>query len=146
MKFRSLFFLFLSLLFFVACGSGKPPAYGAYLKEGGRFVEIPQHYVVFGEPDDEELSDIPYAKEDRPVITFWQPQFSFDYLYLESGAGDGRLIPFEIIPQEEEGMVEIRPREGMDPDIYCLTQGDPFGVYLNTWCFGVGEVVAGVSR
>ena len=63
---------------------------------------------------------------------------NLDYLEIHSDWGEGERIEYSVTP-EENGILEITPRERLEQGTYCIIQGDPLGTpfSLPTWCFRV---------
>ncbi len=118
-------------------GSSKPPHYGGFLKDGSRLIEMEQYN---GGPVDFNDRGIPEAPDSHPSIVLWYEEANTSNLRLRQGIGVGMPIPYDVTPQEE-GILEIRPEDPLDPGVYCLVQGDPLKspIEIPYWCFRIGE-------
>jgi hypothetical protein len=141
MSSKIVFFLMLFLLMLCACGGGnpEPPYFGAFLVDGNELIELDQG-TAFGVPSFDDLNGVPVAPDAQPVVLLWQPNTQLQYLQF-----------FSIRPKEEldytaspndEGVLELQPRNTLNPGRYCFIQGDPLGMGLPMWCFEIaGEGV-----
>lgn len=125
-----------SIIAQVACRSSKPPHYGAFLKEGSQLIELLQFE---GPPEADQINNIPVASNSNPTIMFWYPDIVLQYLFLVSNAGEGEEVGFNVVPEDDD-LLEIQPKQPLAPDIYCLVQTDPLGVFFffPNWCFRIG--------
>lgn len=134
---------FLALMIVLAgCGTEKaPPHYGMYFVKGKNFVEIP---LSFGGPDISQPFVL--SPETQPQIAIWDPDVNlslFNLVLMEptsrrSGFDPKVAVAFDA-NSGDNGLVTMRPKDPLTPDVYCLIQGD----YLTTpdrikhWCFEV---------
>ena len=130
-----MFIVFLLVATALACGgSAKPPYYGAFIKDGSDLIELTE-MQAFGVPRSNELDGIPIAPDSQPVIVLWQPDTRLQYLQLFSTSPRQELL-YNADPKDE-GIIELRPADPLDPGRYCFIQGDPLGMGLPAWCFEV---------
>lgn len=126
----------LSFMFLACRGSSKPPHLGVFLKEGNSYVEMAQFK---GGPSSTVAGGIPTAADPHPVIVMWYPEVNLDLLGMKP-LGGGRQIRFDV-KLIEEGVLEIRSIDPLNPGVYCLAQGNPLmpSALIPHWCFRVGE-------
>jgi hypothetical protein len=127
-------FVLLILAFTAFGGAKKPPHYGAFIKEGGRLIEIPE-LEVFDIPRESEIDHPVVTKDDRPVVILWRPDTRLDYLFLFSLKGRSE-VRYEAAAKDDR-MIELTPAQSLRPGLYCYIQGDPLGSFLPGWCFEV---------
>jgi WD40 repeat protein len=134
-------FLLLIIFFifsFVSCSKNELPYYGVFLKEKSDYIQM----IEFeGPPDISETEKIPVTDNSQPVILVWRPDIVLRYLELQSDAGDGDNVEYNVAPGQQEGALEISPRASLSSGIYCLVQGDPLGAPygLLHWCFEISS-------
>lgn len=119
----------------------RPPHFGFFLRAESKLLEM-QEFT--GSPDRGETEGIPVTANAQPVVIAWHDGIILEWLQLFSDYGDGDLLPFDVTPQAD-GVLELRPRDVLMPDVYCFVQGHPLGTpyQLPTWCFRVVEGGAG---
>ena len=119
----------------LACGGDrKPPYYGAFLKDGRDLVELTEMRAV-GVPRSGDLDGVPIASDSQPVIVLWKPDTRLQYLQFFS-ISPRQELRYNADPKDE-GIVDLRPVDPLDPGRYCFIQGDPLGMGLPAWCFEV---------
>lgn len=129
-------FLLSVLLILSACSGQNPelPYFGAFLVDGDDLIELEQG-TAFGVPRFGELDGVPVSSDSQPIVLLWQPDTQLQYLQF-----------FSVSPKEEldytanpkdEAVLELQPRTTLDPGRYCFIQGDPLGMGLPMWCFGI---------
>lgn len=120
----------------LAClGSSTPPHYGVFLKKGSSFVEME---AFQGGPPSLDVEGIPTASDSQPLIVMWSPEVDLGLLVLVDEQRGGS-IAYDVAPGDEEGILEIRPGDPLDPGVYCFHQGNPMlpASRLPVWCFRV---------
>ena len=135
---RKLFTIAILAILFVlslcSCGEKAPPHYGAFLKDGGNFIELPE-LEVFGRITERDVAGAPVAPDSHPVVALWRQGTRLEYLMLY------QINPFEELrytaDPKDDGVINLRPVDPLQPGYYCYYQGDPLGMGLPAWCFEV---------
>jgi hypothetical protein len=136
---------YLVLFFFVgisltSCAESKPPYYGAFIKDGSKYIELTQRDTV-GIPSESELEGVEVATNSPPVIVLWQPNINLQYLQLFS-VNSGNELQYHAVPKDN-GIIELTSTDKLEPGLYCYIQGDPMGAILPAWCF---EIASGMEN
>lgn len=116
-----------------------PTHYGAFLQKGDLAVKMEEYP---GGPPSYDADGIPTTSESQPLVLLWHPDANLTLLVLADEERGGGL-PYDATPRDG-GVLEIRPKEPLDPGVYCLAQGSPIlppSLILH-WCFYCDPEVA----
>jgi formylglycine-generating enzyme required for sulfatase activity len=127
--------LLLTLALLAGCGGDtEPPYMGAFYRDGGEFVELPQstRYPFGVSPDDPQLEAVEAIYVKYPIP-------SLDDLVLQKVPGNEKVAT--TIDVKSDMVYELKPRSTLDHGDYCLVVGDWMKSLenLTRWCFSVGD-------
>ena len=115
-------------------GDKKPPYYGAFLQQGRSLVELSED-EFFGIPRASSFDQLQTTNDSIPVVLLWRPDTRLEYLTFYSITGR-KEVRYNAT-SKDDGIVELRPAQTLDPGIYCYIQGNPLAAFLLGWCFEV---------
>ena len=115
-------------------GDKKPPYYGAFLQQGRSLVELSED-EFFGIPRASSFDQLQTTNDTMPVVHLWRPDTRLEYLTFYSITGR-KEVRYNAT-SKDDGIVELRPAQALDPGIYCYIQGNPLAAFLPGWCFEV---------
>ena len=128
--------LFMCLL--IGCTSEKKielPYYGAFTNVNNDIVEIDMY---MGEPLANRLtfSNLVELDFQEQGIYLWWAEIDFDTLFMISMDNHSGFIDYVVTPLEND-VFQIKPRDYLQPGIYCLAQGGYLmsPVDIPYWCF-----------
>jgi parvulin-like peptidyl-prolyl isomerase len=123
-------------IFLTSCVESKPPYYGAFIKDGSKYIELAQR-DAFGIPSESELEGVELTQNSQPVIILWQPNINLQYLQFFSVTNNNEL-QYHAVPKDN-GIIELTSADKLEPGFYCYIQGDPMGAILPAWCFEISS-------